>query len=473
MINFEELKSECYGYFDKNIKDEFEHTCELTSNGYDPIPLTWGMTSFDSLVDVFRQVKKPRRFVVLGCGIGYQCFVWNHIHPDIPCVGIDLFQPRTEWGSNMVQKHRIKNVTLYSGEMYDLPIMDGDLVWQNNLLFDDDYVIEYNQRILNLHDVQIVSYQQIETVEAALLRMAMITNSRDILIHNKKGFKIIKLEEIKVETTWATDQEIYYYYPDRPYFSAFGPDHIDPSNRMKDEEIADWDSMLFSRTRIDCPNMRKFFNKSEAKKLFKKHGLNVPREILYTTQEQDISTILDSLESFAAKPAHWSESVDVYVKEPGQVVDTRAISEALNKRLKLSDCRNWRKSDIGKKINFRDTEKGIIVEEFIDKVYELKVFVVFGDPMIADLRTDSTEIYNVDYIRKENKYLDWDKEHDILCSIAREIKVDLFRVDFIYDGSKLWAHDIAFMPATLLPDDVEYTIEKRIRTTYLQQKNPS
>jgi hypothetical protein len=468
MTNFEALKSECYGYYDKNIEKEIEFAHNLSQNGYDTIPLTWGMTKFNSLVDAFKQFKKPRRFVVMGCGIGYQCFIWNHLYPNIPCVGIDMSKLRVDWGANMIQKYGVKNVTLYSGDMVDLPIMDGDLVWQNNLLFDDDDVVDYNQRILNLRDVQIVSFQQIESVEATLIRMGMISNSRDILIHNKKGFKLIKMCEIQVDTTWSKNQEIYYYYPDTPYVRSFGKELIHPNNRMTEDEISTYENILFSRTRIDCDNMRKYLNKNEAKILFERHGLNVPKQILYTTEQKDITETLEQLDSFAAKPAHWSESVDVYVKEPGQKVDVMKINEALNKRLELSDCRNWRRSDIGKKIHFKDTEKGFLVEEYIEKVYELKVFVVFGDPMLVDLRTDKTEIDNVDYIRKENKYLNWDREHDILCNIAREMKVDFFRVDFIYDGKKLYANDITFMPATLLPDELEYTIEKRIRTIYLK-----
>jgi hypothetical protein len=387
-------------------------------------------------------------------------------------VGIDLFKYRVDWGANMIQKYRIKNVTLYSGDMYDLPIMDGDLVWQNNLLFDEEDVVDYNQNLLKLRDVTIISFKQIETFEATLIRLGMIANSRDILIHNKKGFKVIKVCEINVETTWSS-QDVYYYYPDTPYENSFGPEHIEDANRMIDEEISSWENILFSRTRIDCPNMRRYSNKNEAKALFKRHGLNVPKLLLYTTQERDISSALDSMDSFVAKPAHWSESVDVHIKEPGKKVDTRKISDSLNKRLALSDYTNWRRSDIGKKIHFKDTDKGIIVEEYIEKIYELKVFVVFGDPLVADLRTDKTEIDNIDYIRKENKYLNWEKEYEILNKIAREIKVDLFRVDFLYDGEKLYANDIAFMPGTFLPDDVKYNLEKRIRTIYLQQKNPS
>jgi len=103
MVNFEELKSECYGYFKKNSSREFELTQQLEEEGYDTISLTWGMTNYDSLVETFKQLKKPKRFVVLGCSIGYQCFVWNQMYPDIPCVGIDIFEHRVNWGANMIQ----------------------------------------------------------------------------------------------------------------------------------------------------------------------------------------------------------------------------------------------------------------------------------------------------------------------------------------------------------------------------------
>lgn len=466
MVNFEELKSECYGYFKKNSSREFELTQQLEEEGYDTISLTWGMTNYDSLVETFKQLKKPKRFVVLGCSIGYQCFVWNQMYPDIPCVGIDIFEHRVNWGANMIQKHRIKNVTLLSGDMDTLAINDGDLVWQNNLLFDEETVVDYNQRLLQRRDVEIVSFQSIESFEASLIRIGMISNSRDILIHNGSEFKSMKTCEIYVNTSWAPDQNIYYYYPDRPCEGAFDVDHLPEEILLDEDDVSTYEKMLMSRKRIVSQTLKRLNNKNESKKIFEQVGFNVPRRILYTNQETDIEQTLRKLESFVAKPAHWSESVDVHIKRPGQSVDEKEISKRLNERISMSDQFNWRRHPISGGIPFKETEAGILVEEYIDVVYELKVFVVFGDPMVCDLRDGPTELHNIDYIRKENKYLDWDREYELIKKLAREIRVDFFRIDFLYDGEKLYANEITFMPGTTLPEDVSYSIERRMRSTY-------
>lgn len=467
MINFENLKSECYNYYRKNSSRELEIISELNEKGFDTLALTWGMSRYDSLVDVFRQLRKPKRFVVMGCGIGYQCFIWNQLYPEIPCVGIDILEHRVDFGANLIQKHRIKNVKLYSGDLRDLPIRDGDLIWQNNLLFDDFIVVDYNQAVIKSLDVDIVSYQSIETFEATLLRLGMISNSKDILIHTGKEFKSMKISEMLIETTWLEKQEIYYYYRDKPCAGSFGVDHVREEFRLREEEFSCYDNILKSRTRIDSELLRRLNNKNNAKRLFSEIGFNVPETIAYLTEKTDLVPILEGIESFVAKPAHWSESVDVHIKSIGKSTNLREISERLNKRLTESDKCNWRRQKIECGIPFKDCEKGIIIENKIDVVYELKVFVVFGDPIVCDLRTGPSEIYNVDYIRKENKYLNWDREHSLITNLASVLRIDFFRIDLLYDGDKIWANELTFMPGTILPDDVTYTIEKRIRTTYL------
>lgn len=468
MVNFELLKKDCYGYYDKNINRELMLMADLSENGIDTIPFTWGMTRFDSLVDAFKQVRKPKRLVVMGCGIGYQCFVWNHLFPDIPCVGIDIFEHRVQWGANMIQKHRIENVTLYSGDMMSLPIYDGDLVWQNNLLFDDELVIEYNQMLLNKKDVQIISYQSIETLEATMLRLGMISNSRDLLFHTKKGFKTVKTFELQVETTWIESQTLHYYFPDIPSQNSFGVEDVSDEFIMSEDEVSTYENILHSRSRMNSDLLKRLTNKNESKKLLQEIGFDVPKKILYTTEQTDLVPALSELKSFVAKPAHWSESVDVHIKRPNHKADLRNISDRLNKRLLMSDMYNWKRVPFEDGIPLKDTERGILVEELIDTVYELKVFVVFGEPLVCDLRTGSNEIYNVDYIRKENKYLDWDKEYELINKLARKIKLDFFRIDFLYDGQKLYANEITLMPATNLPQEISYWIEKRIRTKYLE-----
>ena len=114
----------------------------------------------------------------------------------------------------------------------------------------------------------------------------------------------------------------------------------------------------------------------------------------------------------------------------------------------------------------KQCEKGIIVEEFINNVYELKVFVLWGCPFIADLRTGSTEFSRQDFITKDNDYLNWDKEFDLIEKFAEKIKIDFFRIDFLYDGNKLYASECAFMPSTILPTWVTELIFSHWRKPY-------
>ena len=49
---------------------------------------TYGTTPFETFKKVIDEVKKPKRFVVLGSSIGWQCFFWNSLFPDIPIIGV-------------------------------------------------------------------------------------------------------------------------------------------------------------------------------------------------------------------------------------------------------------------------------------------------------------------------------------------------------------------------------------------------
>ena len=112
--------------------------------------------------------------------------------------------------------------------------------------------------------------------------------------------------------------------------------------------------------------------------------------------------------------------------------------------------------------------RGIIIEELIDIVYELKIFVVWGSPLIVDLRRGKSEFDRVDFISKENIYLNWDKEYELIEKFAEAIKIDFFRIDFLYDGKKLYASECAFMPSTILPEEIENFIEVRWQRPYYQ-----
>jgi hypothetical protein len=102
----------------------------------------------------------------------------------------------------------------------------------------------------------------------------------------------------------------------------------------------------------------------------------------------------------------------------------------------------------------RETEKGIIVEEFIDVKYELKVFVIWGCPLVCDIRTGYNELSRVDFIGESGDLVEWKDEYELIKKLALELKIDFFRVDFLYDGNKLYANECAFVPDTVLPQNI-------------------
>jgi hypothetical protein len=464
MINFEKLFEECYEYREKNILDDFEMLVELDLKGERTSHLTWGITDLESIREIFSSVRPPRRLVVAGCSIGYQCFIWNQMFPDIPCVGIELHEKRVKWGANMIQKYGIENVQLYIGDYTSLQIENGDLIWQNNLMFRYTEIEEYNIWAMSNFDVEVVSYIPLHVH----MSNYAIVKGQSIAVPSEGQYKQYNSHERLVKTSWTIDQDIYYHYLDRPFEKSFGPEHVDPKERMLLSEIGSYDTILKSRTRIDSDTMRHYSNKNEAKKLFIEVGLNVPELILYTTEKKDITEILQNLDSFVAKPVHWSESVDVHIKHPGYEVDCVEISDLLNKRIEMSDMYNWRRMDIEEGIPYKNTEKGTMIEQYIDVVYELKVFVVFGDPIICDLRTGSTEMSTVDFIMKNNKYLNWENEYELICELAKRIGIDFFRIDMLYDGERLYANELTFMPGTYLPEHITELISNRIKNKYIE-----
>ena len=96
----------------------------------------------------------------------------------------------------------------------------------------------------------------------------------------------------------------------------------------------------------------------------------------------------------------------------------------------------------------------------------MKVFVVFGEPIIADIRLGSSEFSNIDYIFLDNKYLNWSKEYDLISKLAKDLSIDFFRIDFLYDGLKLFASECAFMPSTILPKKIEDFIYSKFSKPY-------
>jgi hypothetical protein len=146
--------------------------------------------------------------------------------------------------------------------------------------------------------------------------------------------------------------------------------------------------------------------------------------------------------------------------------DIIKIQNDLNYSLKL----NARSEE---PLMLKECERGILIEEFIDVIYELKVFVIFGYPFIADLRSGSKEIDRVDFITLENDFINWDNEFELIKKFSKEINLDFYRIDFLFDGVNLYASECAFMPSTILPINIESMILDKWRSPYFQYYYPT
>lgn len=220
------------------------------------------------------------------------------------------------------------------------------------------------------------------------------------------------------------------------------------------ERIYGYIYMNASRKYIKHERLRYLYNKNNIKKEFQSIGFNVPELYLYTNDEITQEDLLKH-KSFVAKPAHMSESDNVVINN---TFGLNRLNESLNKS-----------AQSGEPEMLIQCERGIIIEEFIDVVYELKIFVVWGSPLIVDLRVGNDESHRVDFIFRENEYLNWDREFDLIEKFAEKIKIDFFRIDFLYDGKKLYAGECAFMPSTILPDDIMNFIFDKWSKPYLKQ----
>ena len=230
----------------------------------------------------------------------------------------------------------------------------------------------------------------------------------------------------------------------------FDVDYIDPEFIIKSNQLDDYYSMNGSRRDINSNKLKYLYNKNNIKKEFIQTGFNTPELYLYTQNEISL-TDLSKYNTYVVKPSHMSWSDHVYINS----VNIDNINYCLHKETNRDEP-----------VMLKQCEKGIIVEEFINTVYELKVFVLWGCPFIADLRTGSTEFSRQDFITKDNEYLNWDKEFDLIKKFAEKIKIDFFRIDFLYDGNKLYASECAFMPSTILADWVTELILSHWRKPY-------
>jgi len=233
----------------------------------------------------------------------------------------------------------------------------------------------------------------------------------------------------------------------------YGVGFIDKEFMVPFECLNGYYYMNRSRKLIRSEKIRYLYNKYNIKKEFADIGFQVPELYLYTKGEICEEDLRKHV-GFVAKPAHMSESDNVLIND---ATGLKELNDSLDKTARSFE------SDM-----LRECERGIIIEELINVVYELKVFVVWGSPLIGDLRTGKTEFERVDFIGKENSYFNWDREHELIERFAERTKIDFFRIDFLYDGEKLYASECAFMPGTMLPEEIEEFIGLRWQRPYYQ-----
>lgn len=231
----------------------------------------------------------------------------------------------------------------------------------------------------------------------------------------------------------------------------YGVLDIDPDFIIPAHLLIDYDTLNYTRKFIKSDNIKRLYNKFHIKQEFIKSGFNVPLLYNYWNQKTDILNTVKNYETFVLKPAHMSFSDGVFIKK-NKDTDVSKIND-YNIYLDV-------KTERDEPIMLQEAERGIIVEEFIKTVYELKVFVIWGCPFICDLRKGPTEFHRIGFIDKNNEYINWNKEYDLICDFANLIKLDFFRIDFLYDGERLFASECAFMPSTDLPSMIEDYISK-------------
>ena len=456
MNKFDRLNKDCESYIKTNYEVDLENKFYSSIDyDYDILVYTYGFTPFDTFRDIINVVEKPKRFIVFGSSTGYQLFFWNRLYPDVPAIGIELMSARIDWGLEKMAEYQIENVMMIEGDFLDFEVKDGDLIWQNNLLFDPSLIVDYNKNLLSQFDIQIISYNDIEI-------------DSNLIIDISQKYKKVDCLNLKLKTSWKEDQDFFVYSKVNEEEILFDVEYIPLGDRVSENNLQNYYNMLNSRKFIKSERYKDLFNKNTLKNLFNKVGFNTPKTYLYTESEIDLEKELNNLKSFVAKPVHRSESVDVFINNGNSKLNLHKVSDKLNKSLQISDSNFFRKQKLENPIWWKSCKKGIIVEQYIDVIYELKVFVIFGIPIIGDLRTGSREYDRVDFIKKDNSYIDWNKEYDLIKKLSLELKLEFFRIDFLYDGENLYASEMAIMPGTDLPENIENLIYRSWSRPYIK-----
>ena len=196
-----QLLDELDSYYNNYITND--SNCSLIQSDDDDdvniLNFTYGTTPFETFKKVIDEVKKPKRFVVLGSSIGWQCFFWNSLFPDIPIIGVEIHQFRFEFSCYLAEKYKIQNISFINDDIRNMDFDNGDLIWENNVCF-SDISDEVNWRVLTRYeDIQIVSYSSILFEHQLNLNQILLMDHHE----NLKGFTQRKLE---LPVSWSEKQ---------------------------------------------------------------------------------------------------------------------------------------------------------------------------------------------------------------------------------------------------------------------------
>ena len=163
---------------------------------------TYGFTPIETFNQIIEKTKRPKRFIVLGSSIGWQCFFWNSLFPDIPVIGYEIHEFRYDYSCFLAEKYNLNNITLICDSLENAEILEGDLVWENNLCMEDDIIDELNWKILTrIDEIQIVSYRTILSEHTSNGNIFLLD------IHNKT--KIINQKIYIHPVSWTEKQPFY------------------------------------------------------------------------------------------------------------------------------------------------------------------------------------------------------------------------------------------------------------------------
>ena len=185
------ILTELENYQSSNFSQDKEETDRLLGI-HSHNSFIYGSTPYDTFLTLFNHINmKPKRFIVVGCSIGWVNFYFNDLNSNIKTIGLDIHHHRIDFGNELIQKYNLKNISLVKESFEDFKFEDGDVIWESNLCFEIPFNIKCNQRINNkLSNFGVISYRSLGEV------------------FTKSEFDI---QDLKLPASWIATQPFYVY----------------------------------------------------------------------------------------------------------------------------------------------------------------------------------------------------------------------------------------------------------------------